>query len=311
MPNVCFLFPGQGAQFLGMGKDLWDYSDEIKKLFKTASEITGKDIETLLFDSDEAELTKTENTQISITVVNIASAIVAKSMGIIPQGCGGFSLGEYSALYLSEVLSLTDTLALVQKRGKVMNLAAKNIEDPGMTAVIGLSPQEVLSILQEKAYGKVFIANYNSPIQTVVSGKGKTLDKLEKHFEDAGAMKTVRLKVSGPFHTPFMNEAAKSFDEITKSFKFSDPTIRLYSNVTGNEIKSGKEVRELCVKQITSPVRWTDEEQAIIDDKFDTPLETGPGKVLCGLWKSFNKKIKCRPAGKLEEIKAISSQVVQ
>ncbi|MFP4383075.1 MAG: ACP S-malonyltransferase [Spirochaetia bacterium] len=304
MAKICFLFPGQGAQYPGMGKDLWESHGRIKEIFEAASDISGKDLKSLIFQGNESELKKTENTQIAVTAVNIAAAEASVSAGMIPQGCAGFSLGEYSALYQSGVLTLTDVFTLVHKRGEVMQKASRSLENPGMTAVIGLSGDEVGEVISAGGYNNVFTANFNSPIQTVIAGKGIELDRIEKELENAGAMKIVRLKVSGAFHSPLMQQGADEFRDIIAPFRFSDPTLNLYSNVTGGRITSGKDAKELCVKQIISPVLWVDEEQSIIDDGFDFPVETGPGKVLCGLWKSFNKKIRCYPAGSMDDINA-------
>jgi [acyl-carrier-protein] S-malonyltransferase len=311
MAKICFLFPGQGAQYPGMGKDLWEANSRIKEIFETASDVSGKDLKSLIFNGSEDELKKTENTQIAVTAVNIAAAESAVSAGLKPQGCAGFSLGEYSALYQSGVLTLTDVFTLVHKRGKVMEKASRALKNPGMTAVIGLSGDEVTEVISAGGYTQVFAANFNSPIQTVIAGRGDELDKIEKDLEDAGAMKIVRLNVSGAFHSPLMQEGADEFKDIIAPFRFSDPVLTLYSNVTGGKVSSGEEAKELCIKQITSPVLWVEEEKSIVEDGFGIPLETGPGKVLCGLWKSFTKKIRCYPAGSMDTINAALSVTAQ
>ncbi|MBN1647963.1 MAG: ACP S-malonyltransferase, partial [Spirochaetales bacterium] len=152
----------------------------------------------------------------------------------------------------------------------------------------------------------IYIANYNSPIQIVIAGSFAAIEAAEKVMDDAGAMRYVKLKVSGPFHTPLMEEARKNFEKEISGFSFHNPVLRLYSNVTGGIIEDGEMARKLAVSQIVSPVLWVSEEQEILDEGYDNILEVGPGTVLRGLWKSFNKEIKCRPAGKTVDIDALS-----
>jgi len=309
--KTCFLFPGQGAQYPGMGKDLWENSEAVKSLFKTVSEQCGKDMESLLFEGSEEELKATDNTQLAITLVNVSTSIVLKEKGYEPQGCAGFSLGEYSALWQAGVLSTEDLFEIVKIRGEVMEKACRSLDTPdgrpGMAAVVGISSDEVREALA-KVPGEIYMANDNSPIQTVIAGEGKALEAAEAIMDEAGAMKYVILKVSGPFHTPFMEPAKKEFEERIKGFTFSDPTLPVYSNVTGNLIKTGEEARKLAGLQMISPVLWVSEETSIMGDSYERILETGPGMVLRGLWKSFNRKMKCLPVGKFEAIEQLDKK---
>ena len=306
--KTCFLFPGQGAQYPGMGKDLWENSDEVKSLFKTVSDITGKDMQSLLFEGSEEDLKATDNTQLAITLVNVSTSLVLKEKGIEPQGCAGHSLGEYSALWQAGVLSTEDLFKIVKIRGEVMEKACHALDKPeggpGMAAVVGISSEEVKEALK-KVPGTIYMSNDNSPIQTVIAGEAKALEAAEAIMDEAGAMKYVILKVSGPFHTPFMEGARIEFEEKIKDFTFNDPKLPVYSNVTSKLIQSGEEAKKLAGLQIISPVLWVAEEGSILGDSYERILETGPGMVLRGLWKSFHRAIKCLPVGKFEAIEKL------
>ncbi len=303
--KTCFLFPGQGAQYPGMGQDLWDNSEEVKNLFNLVSDISGKDMKSLLFDGTAEDLKATDNAQLAITLVNVSTSLVLKEKGIEPQGCAGFSLGEYAALWQSGILSTEDLFRIVKIRGEVMEKACRSLVtpegNPGMAAVLGLNSDEVKAALT-KVDGTIYMANDNSHNQTVIAGENKSLELAKSVMEDAGAMKYVILKVSGPFHTPLMEPAKIEFTECIKNFTFNNPQLPVYSNVTGRIIKSGEEARNLAAEQMISPVLWVSEEKSILADNYERILETGPGKVLRGLWKSFHKELKCIPVGKMDGI---------
>lgn len=308
--KTCFLFPGQGAQYPGMGKDLWENSQPVKELFELASDSTSMDLKKLLFQGTEEELKQTNNTQIAVTLVNLAASTFLKERGLQPEGFAGFSLGEYSALCEAGVLDKEDIFPLVKARGEFMEKSSREADTPagksGMAAVIGLSREEAEGVLSgELAEEKIFLANHSSPIQVVLSGTAEALQKAEAAFDKAGAMKYVILRVSGPFHSPLQESARKELEGFLSSYTFRNPTYRVYSNATGAPVTSGEDARENCVKQIISTVEWLSIEQHILDDGFERYLETGPGKVLSGLWKSFHRKVRCKPAGTLEAIEDI------
>ena len=308
--KYCFLYPGQGAQYPGMGKDLWESSATIKKLFKDASESTGIDLKSLLFEGSEEDLKATENTQVAVTLVNIASAIVLKERGIESSVCAGFSLGEVSALWDAGVISSKDLFPLVKERGIIMGKAGLAIESrgasSGMSAVIGLEYDTVAGLIQAEKLEEVYPANYNSPTQIVVSGTERGLNKADEAFKKAGARRVIRLKVSGPFHCPLMAEAETEYAKALEKYKFSDPVKPVYSNVTAAAVTTGAEAKKLCSRQLTSAVLWVKEEAALLDEGIDICLESGPGSVLSGLWKAVGGNLICRPAGKLEEIENIN-----
>ena len=304
--KTCFLFPGQGAQYPGMAKDLWEASHKVKDLFKKASEASGMETEKLLFESSEEELKATDKTQVAITLASLCSSAVLKEKGILPQGCAGFSLGEYAALCEAGVIRLEDVFPIVKIRGALMEKAARSLDShtgaPGMAAVLGISSEKAAAILDGLAASSVYLSNYNSPSQVVVSGTAAGLEKAEEALRAAGARRFVRLSVSGPFHSPLMADARREFDDALAPFAFSNPAIPVYANVTGRMIRTGSEAKELCGSQLVSTVRWVAVEEALSADSFERFLEAGPGTVLCGLMRALRADARCEQAGTLLSI---------
>jgi len=308
--KTCFLFPGQGAQYPGMGKDLWEASDQVKELFRRASAASGMEMTRLLFEGTEEELKATDKTQVAVTLVNAAAVVACRERGIEPDGFAGFSLGEYTALYEAGILRLEDLFPIVKTRGLLMEKASRGADTAGgragMAAVLGLDLPAAQAALETLRGEPVCLANHSSPQQVVLSGTAEGLARAEAAFKAAGAKRFIVLKVSGPFHSPLLEEARRGLEEALASYTFSDPVKPVYSNVTGKRISSGAEARQLCVRQVVSTVRWVDEEKSILADGFQRCLETGPGSVLAGLWKAFSREVPCLPAGKLEEIAGIA-----
>ncbi len=302
-----FLFPGQGAQYPGMGKDLWETSQKVKDVFSCAADSTDVDIENLLFESTEEDLKSTDNTQIAITVVSLSAAALLKERGYSCAGTAGFSLGEYSALTEAGVLALEDVFPLVRTRGLLMEKTAKKLDTgdgaPGMAAVIGLGYEDIRKVIQDNNIDGVSIANYNSPVQIVLSGTADGLTAAEAPCKEAGARRYIRLKVSAPFHSPLLKEAQEEFAGVLHECTFNDPKIPVYSNVTAKLVGTGDEARRNCIDQIVSTVMWVEEEKQILSDGCRGCLEVGPGSVLTGLWKAVGGDVKCRPAGTIEAIR--------
>lgn len=302
----CFLYPGQGAQYPGMGRDLWEKSDKVKMLFKTASESTSMDLEKLLFEGSADDLKATDKTQLAITLVNVASALLLKEKGIVSDVAAGFSLGEVAAFWDAGIISSEDLFPLVRARGKIMEAVSRSLDtpegSPGMAAVIGMDYDKVAGIIRNEKLEDLYIANYNSPVQIVLSGTDSALNAGEQIFKEQGARRYIRLKVSGPFHCPLMKAAETEYAEVLKGYSFSDPVKKVFSNVTGEEVKTGEEARELCSKQLTSGVLWVKEEKSLLETGIEKCLEVGPGTVLAGLWKAVGGDIKCLPAGTAENI---------
>ncbi|MDR1637389.1 MAG: ACP S-malonyltransferase [Treponema sp.] len=319
--RVVFLFPGQGAQYPGMGLDLLESgSGAVKIIFDAASDITGRDMAALLRDTDPETLKRSDVSQPAITLANLAAAAFLAERGIRPAASAGFSLGEYAALRIAGLVSLEDCFRLVKCRGEFMQEEADRLRAgssggaPGMAAVIGLSPDQVESLMagwKEKGPGvlaDLYPANINSPRQTVVSGTGAALAEAEGRFREAGARRFIPIQVAGPFHSPLIAGAAEKFRPLLEKTVFGDPLIPLYSNVTGKRVNSGEEAKKLALAQITGAVRWVDEEKALNQaGDLDAALEAGPGKTLQGLWKDSGSSLPCYPAGRRADIEELEN----
>ncbi|MDR0290198.1 MAG: ACP S-malonyltransferase [Treponema sp.] len=315
--NVVYLFPGQGAQYQGMALDFLG-SGAVKKLFEQASAAYGKDAQALM-NSDADTLKRTDVSQPTVTLANLAAAAFLSEQGWQPKACAGFSLGEYAALVCAGVISAEDCFRLVHERGKAMQQSADRLREaaggdaaaaPGMAAIVGLAPEQVESLIAEWTKGglkDLYAANINSPKQLAVSGTAAALTEAEARFKEAGAKRVIRLQVAGPFHCPLLADAAEAFRPVLEGVAFNDPKIPLYSNVTGKLVESGAEAKKLSLAQITSPVRWVYEEAAIAAaGGFEACLEVGPGKVLQGLWKDSGSEIPCSAAGTVEDINKLA-----
>ena len=313
--NSIFLFSGQGAQFKGMAQDILDKYGAAKDLIKKIGDITGEDIDALLRHTENEELSRSDKSQLAIIAVETAILAVLKEKGISPS--------EFSALYASGILSFEDMIRIVQKRGAIMQaacdkIAARATEGSGalgMSAILKLEPEKVLELLKpysDPKSGIVFAANMNSPVQTVISGTAEGLSLAENLCKEAGAKRCVRLAVAGPFHSPLMEEAAKEFEEVLKSFDFKAPQIPVFSNVKGKQVKSGEEAKANAVLHLTHPVLWTSEEREIASLSGSLKpcrlLEVGPGNTLCNLWRDSgfaSDELACSPTGTLEQLNKI------
>lgn len=312
--NIVYLFPGQGAQYSGMASDFFAASDNVKTLFKTASEIFGKDMKALL-ESDADTLKRTDIAQPAITLSSLASAAYLGEQGYSPAACAGFSLGEYPALVCSGVIEAEDCFRLIKARSEAMQKSADRLREesaagggdaaPGMAAVVGLAPEQVEELIAKwsaEGLKNLYAANINSSKQLVVSGTAAALTEAETRFKEAGARRVIRLQVAGPFHSPLIADAADAFAPVLESVTFRDPSVALFSNVTGRQITSGEEAKRLALMQITSPVRWVEEQASIAAVGAEACLEVGPGKVLQGLWKDTGIEVPCYLAGTIEDI---------
>ena len=304
--KTCFLFPGQGAQYPGMGRDFYETSTAVRELFELASDASGIDVKRLVLEGTEEELKQTRNTQLAIALVGAAAAACAREHGIVPDACAGFSVGEWPALAEAGVVSRFDMFRLVGERGRLMDEAGSRSGGSTMSAVLSLAPEAIEAAIAGAGLKEVWVANYNSPTQSVISGTEAQVAAAEIAIKAAGAKRVIRLRVSGAFHSPIMSYARDGFAEIVADTAFADPKIALYSNVTARIVGSGAEAKKLAVEQIVSPVRWIDEEKAIAAEKPAFCAETGPGTVLAGLWKAVGGEIPCYPFGTLDGIASIS-----
>ncbi len=293
--DIGLIFPGQGAQYPGMIQDFYQEFTQVQALFDLVSEETGKDMRHILFDASEAELQQTDNTQLAVTLANLSVYEAVKTLGHTIRAVAGFSLGEYSALVVSGVLSLVDAIRLVNERGKIMEqvsvqLSASNAsgDTVGMTAVLGLAPERIAELLAGQE--GVYLAMYNSPVQGVVAGYQRARERVTELLKEAGAKRIIPLKVSGPFHTPLMQDARTAFADIAHTIAFNTPTIAYYNNVDGTQLITGESIREACIQQIISPVQWIREEQELSALGLSKLIEAGPGTVLAGLWRALAKE---------------------
>jgi len=288
-----YVFPGQGAQFVGMGKDLYDGSEEARNLFEKANEILGFRITDLMFEGTEEDLRQTKVTQPAIF---LHSVILANSLGdnFKPDMVAGHSLGEFSALVANKTLSFEDGLVLVSKRASAMQKACES-EPSTMAAIIGLDDnvvEDVCNVVDEI----VVPANYNSPGQLVISGSVKGIEIACEKLKEAGAKRALPLKVGGAFHSPIMEMARVELAEAINSTSFSNGICPIYQNVDALAVTEPEKIKQNLVAQLTSPVRWTQIMQNQISDGAKTFIEVGPGTVLQGLVKKVDRSLETMSA---------------
>jgi len=283
-----YVFPGQGAQFSGMGLDLYEKSPEAQALFEKANDILGFSITDIMFEGSAEDLKQTKVTQ---PAVFLHSVILSKILGknFEPDMVAGHSLGEFSALVANKTLSFEDGLELVAKRAKAMQKACE-LEPSTMAAVLGMEDEMVESICAETE-GVVVAANYNCPGQLVISGAYPAVEKACENLKERGAKRALILPVGGAFHSPLMEPARKDLAEAIENTEFSKPICPIYQNVSTFAVNDPSEIKKNLVFQLTAPVKWTQSVQNMINDGANDFVEVGPGKVLQGLVKKINRSM--------------------
>lgn len=288
MSKIAFVFPGQGAQYTGMGKDFYENYDRAKEVFAIANKVSGLSIEELIFQENE-NLHITKYTQVAMLTVEIAILKVLQEKGFRSEVNAGLSLGEYGALVASGVLSVHDALELVVKRGTFMQEAVPT--GGAMTAVMGLS-NDVIEKVCSETDGIVSVANYNCPGQTVITGEAEAVNKAAEKLKEAGAKRCIPLKVSGPFHSKMLEEAGKKLAEELEKVKVEEIETPYITNVTADYVTDKEQVKDLLERQISSSVRWQQSVERMVKDGVDTFIEIGPKKTLTGFLKKIAPEVK-------------------
>jgi len=291
MNKIAFVFPGQGAQYVGMGKEFVDNYPVAKEVYTKASQALGYDMEEMCFNGTEEILKKTENTQPAILTASVAMYEVLKSKGISPQGVAGLSLGEYSALVVTGTLEFESAVQVVRNRGKYMQEAVP--EGVGtMAAVLGLEKSLVEEACREGSdAGVVEAVNYNCPGQLVIAGEVKAVERAVELCKEKGAKKAVVLPVSAPFHTSLLKGAGERLAIKLDEVSYSEMHYPVYANVTGHKLDSHEEVKGRLIEQVSSPVLWEDSVLNMIEAGFDTFIEVGPGKALSKFIKKISREV--------------------
>ena len=284
--KIAFLYPGQGAQTLGMGKDFYEQFEQVKNMYEKVNKLTGVDIADISFNKEE-DLNQTKYTQLAILTMSLAITELLKEQGIQPDMLAGLSLGEYSALITANAMSFEDGIKIVQKRGEYMQELCPKGEWL-MAAILGLEDEKVEDICRRIKSGNVFPANYNCIGQIVISGEAQAVKEAEDLAKQEGAKRVVELKTAGPFHTKMLEKASKALQEELENIDIKMPEKSVVKNMDGTIYSVDDNLKEILARHIISPVKFSKTVQTMVDSGIDTFIEIGPGKTLSG----FVKKAK-------------------
>ena len=302
MGKTAFMFPGQGAQYVGMGKDFYEQIPVCREMFKLAGEAGGLDVEALCFEENE-QINITEYTQIAMLAAEVAMLKAVEEKGIRPDVTAGLSLGEYGALVAGGVMTPEDVFRIVRKRGIYMQEAVP--EGGAMTAVLGLDTEIIEKICKETP-GMISVANYNCPGQIVITGENGAMQEAVEKLTEAGARRCVPLKVSGPFHSPMLASAGERLAKELEAVTVHEIQVPYIANVTADYVTRTEDVKPLLEKQVSSSVKWQQTIERMLADGVDTFIEIGPGKTLSGFMRKISRDVKVLNVEKVEDLDKLS-----
>lgn len=300
--RIGLLFPGQGSQSLGMGKDIYNDYKTYRNVVKKVNEYTGLNLEEITFNSSEEILNQTKNTQIAILTMSLGILEILKENKVNAEASLGLSLGEYGALIFGQILSLEDGVKIVKKRGEIMqDLCPEG--DWAMAAVLGLDEKTVNEVCKGATQGFISAANYNCPGQIVISGERIALEEITENLKAKGAKRVIELNTAGPFHTKMLKDASIKLREELENILINSSKKAVIKNIDGKAYKDSDDVKDILSKHITNPVRFEDGIKEMLDMGIDTFVEIGPGKILSGFVKKINKDVKVLNINNSESLK--------